>query len=733
MLQYKKSCCIIIMFMNIMIASPIKKLEGQTMTHGYPQPPFHFFQAIQQAQQKLRFHNHLVQSFLSSNKSLEMFDLAEHMVNKIEEKSVQMSEDCEDHLKVWTNALKKKKMWALSVIDAFGKPPSGLLSGNVQWRGEYSECINTTEPYSDWHGKYCSISKPTDPSNPLSFSLQWGICVPHTCSNADLAQLINSTFSYIPFINFTGIPETYINCQDAKEIDGLATFALVLFSILLFLVTSGTLYDFYLIHAVANGTKNIKQIEVKENDSNVNSDIKEEIATSTTTRSHKAYLIQPRQDSTRIEKSKLLKALLNFSIYTNTVKLFKVSNSDDQLACINAIRFLSIGWVILGHTYVFLLAYVDNIVAIGPIIQRFSFMLLNSAFFSVDSFFFLSGLLTCYLFMKEVKEKNRPITVGLMFKYYVHRLWRITPPYALVILFSVALSRYLGSGPNYPRDGFEINFCRDTWWTNLLYVNNLVNLDKGACLGVSWYLANDMQFHWIAPIMIVPFALNKKWLGYFISIVFLAGHILATALIVNHYPGAELGTLGGNPDYFNKIYVTPWCRIGPFIVGILFGYQIYTDRKNKTKLHPVHNKLLWLGTLITLALMVFGVYDNFNGGPPLNKVINILYQATSRTVWSLGLGFIVYACLTGQGGIFNKFFSLSIWTPLSRLSFSAYLIHSTILFAYYASQDHAIHLQDSLIVYLYIGNMVLAFCAAYFVSMIFEVPIISLDKFIFKH
>lgn len=38
--------------------------------------------------------------------------------------------------------------------------------------------------------------------------------------------------------------------------------------------------------------------------------------------------------------------------------------------------------------------------------------------------------------------------------------------------------------------------------------------------------------------------------------------------------------------------------------------------------------------------------------------------------------------------------SLNLWLPLSRLTFSAYLIHSTMIYNHYYSQDHPIHGQD---------------------------------------
>lgn len=44
----------------------------------------------------------------------------------------------------------------------------------------------------------------------------------------------------------------------------------------------------------------------------------------------------------------------------------------------------------------------------------------------------------------------------------------------IVVMISATLTKYLGSGPAYPVNGFEYNSCKDTWWANLLYINNFV-------------------------------------------------------------------------------------------------------------------------------------------------------------------------------------------------------------------------------------------------------------------
>lgn len=367
--------------------------------------------------------------------------------------------------------------------------------------------------------------------------------------------------------------------------------------------------------------------------------------------------------------------------------------------------------------------------------KNISFLTVTNAFFSVDSFFLLSGMLTAYLFMKEVARNNRKITLGFLFKYYVHRIWRITPPYMIMIMISACLTKYLGSGPFFPPNGFEINYCSNSWWTNLLYVNNFVNLDQ-LCLAISWYLANDMQFHWIAPLVIIPLALkNRFWniVGVVLSILMLLTSMITTAVIIYNKPGSEIGSLGPeNIFYFQKVYITPWCRITPFIVGILLGYIIFLNKtKHNYKLRWDINVLLIMCSLTMMGLMLYGIYPDYDNHP-LSRTAHILYQASHRFIWSIGLGYIIFACLNSQGGIINKLLCWKIWIPFSRLSFSAYLLHFTVLNYYLTTQEHTLQLQTINMVYMFCGTMVITYAISIVYSVLFEIPLIGLEKFIFK-
>lgn len=59
---------------------------------------------------------------------------------------------------------------------------------------------------------------------------------------------------------------------------------------------------------------------------------------------------------------------------------------------------------------------------------------------------------------------------------YVHRYLRLTPLLIAVVLFSITLLRFFGSGPLWPMLTNTIsNQCEKYWWSTLLYIQNYEN------------------------------------------------------------------------------------------------------------------------------------------------------------------------------------------------------------------------------------------------------------------
>ena len=186
--------------------------------------------------------------------------------------------------------------------------------------------------------------------------------------------------------------------------------------------------------------------------------------------------------------------------------------------------------------------------------------LITGGGFAVDTFFLLSGFLTAVLFVRQVKKEQ--LSLRLMILYYIHRYLRLTPSFILVMFVSVYFTPYFGRGPLYPiQQGFEPDNCRNgNWWTALLYIGNFIKSDD-LCLGITWYLYNDMQFHWIAPLALIPFVKGRKAIGYMVAIFFVfvsMGSILGLLL---YYPSLAQQNTGLSN---NAVSQTRMFLISPF-------------------------------------------------------------------------------------------------------------------------------------------------------------------------
>jgi hypothetical protein len=122
-----------------------------------------------------------------------------------------VTQSCLKQLLQFVEALNEKKPWATQVVDAFGKPQSGINWGSLTWAGEYKECTNVTININVtagdvWQGKYCSVSSSSVVNQiTIQFDLSLdkkiiflyhvkpfkvGLCMPNHCSNIDISQIL---------------------------------------------------------------------------------------------------------------------------------------------------------------------------------------------------------------------------------------------------------------------------------------------------------------------------------------------------------------------------------------------------------------------------------------------------------------------------------------------------------------------------------------------------------------
>ena len=97
------------------------------------------------------------------------------------------------------------------------------------------------------------------------------------------------------------------------------------------------------------------------------------------------------------------------------------------------------------------------------------------------------------------------------------------------------------------------------------------------------------------------------------------------------------------------------------------------------------NLCAWTIVLILLPVIVFGYYP-FSQSPSKATPFEFgLFDTISRIAWSISLSYMIFACVHNSGGPINKFLSLSMWQPISRLTYAIYLVHCLVMFTMHQS------------------------------------------------
>ncbi|KAK6620507.1 hypothetical protein RUM43_010798 [Polyplax serrata] len=345
------------------------------------------------------------------------------------------------------DAVGKKEFWALKILDASSKLPSGVLTGHLTDYGHYDECLDTEGFMKTQH---CFVNFHVDAGNITLPPLKLAYCIPASCpveflqdAFQDLANNLNVTF-----LNVT-VGEDDCSGKVSKTLTQNDYVGISIWGFFLGLAILSTICD--AICRMRN-----------------------------------------------VETGSLFSS---FSIRQNGARLLTTKTNSKHMAPIHGLRFLSICWVILGHRCFFTASpSLLNLTDLVEELTKLYVQLFVQGILAVDTFFLIGGLLNSYHLM-DVLDKTGKFP---LFKYYIHRYIRLTPALAAIVLMYATWYVLIGDGPNWismTKPWKEL--CVSHWWTTLLYINNYYN-PTSQCAGHSWYLAVDMQLYWVAPLIILP-------------------------------------------------------------------------------------------------------------------------------------------------------------------------------------------------------------------------------------
>ncbi|XP_003728287.1 nose resistant to fluoxetine protein 6 [Strongylocentrotus purpuratus] len=163
------------------------------------------------------------------------------------------------------------------------------------------------------------------------------------------------------------------------------------------------------------------------------------------------------------------------------------------------------------------------------------------------------------------------------------------------------------------------------------------------------------------------------------------------------------------------------------MVGMAMGYLLLRIKKQSFKLHPSVVIIGWCAATAIGMACVYGLYGGYNNHP-LSPTENAVYMALCRFAWAVSLSWVVFACHYGYGGWINDFLSWELWIPMSRLTYSAYLLHPIIITIYISNFATNYFFSIYMLAFEVAAIITLAYTAAILLAVSIEFPFGNLEK-----
>ncbi|XP_075219173.1 drop dead [Lycorma delicatula] len=620
---------------------------------------------------------------------------------------------CRNHSRIYLQELEKFNLWALRMHDSTAKLPSGLLNGNVNQLGDFDQCLGVQdEPGGEIRGQYCLTyielklhtgqnpeleqiyslvqshsafkSNLEDPGHrvPRFNSINWAVCVPSSCSAADIEEALLETVNR--HIGPTGLR---IRVQVATEMCQVKSDSIIpptssllvlgFFLVVLGIIGAATVVDY--------GMKN-----------------------------------QP-------PTNKLMEVLLSFSLLTNSKKLFSVTRSPDDIPSIHGIRALNAFMLLVSHKSMalFFNPYINR-TSMTEILGQPWTVVARAASLYTDPFIMLSGLLTSYAFLKHL---NRSQSLDIP-KEFISRLMRLIPTLGALILFCTFILPWLGSGPHWNlviRHHAEL--CKVSWWKNILFIHNYFGF-KNMCLTHTHHVGIDTQLFLVSPILV---KIVWKWPKQGLTALLALG-IYSTVLrfSATYFRQLNLFVYFGNPvsqmfDTADYSYILPTHRLTVYVMGVALGYGLHFWGRD-FKLKTGQLTLGWFVALVLLYQSILSPVKMSYRNYVYDRLDAANYAAFAPVTWCLFFSWIIFCAHTGNGGFLCKIFSWKGFLVCTRLSYTFYLTQFPVFF-YYVGQVRTPMFYSFFLIFDF-KELTIIIITSIILTLMFEIPFQNLRTII---
>lgn len=255
------------------------------------------------------------------------------------------------------------------------------------------------------------------------------------------------------------------------------------------------------------------------------------------------------------------------------------------------IRFICMVWTLVGHSFYLVQSFLSNVEEFqADLTNNFWNQWILNFTLGVDVFLTLSGILIGYSwFRKWHLSKNQVVpgfsSFGYWLRFYRHRLIRLWPAYLYALIMLTTRLSYTHWHPVFAPTDPAVQ-CPNHWYKNAFMINSLFG---SLCMPWTWYISTEFIFYVLSPLFLLTLYKSQFFgISLVIATIFMSSIVNTITMYVHNFPPIPLswGSKGPfNDDFLSYhflLYIKPWNRIGPYLIGLLLGYYLAT----KLSKHP---------------------------------------------------------------------------------------------------------------------------------------------------
>jgi len=327
------------------------------------------------------------------------------------------------------------------------------------------------------------------------------------------------------------------------------------------------------------------------------------------------------------------------------------SEDQQEILPLTSVRFIAAAMVVMCHINkygILPIAAIDDV----PLEDGVSF------------FFVLSGFILTYTyFARDFVGKN-------LQRFYASRLARIWPAHFAAGILALIVAPSL------------ISFVKPVQ-TGLILFTNLFMLQSWiprpdfyfSLNSPSWSISTEFFFYLCFPFLLP--AIKRSWVRPLLLTLGAAAIFVTIASVL----GARGFTVRNYVLCLWLVYINPVARIFEFVIGMVTAKAFFTFKDKLQKFTPQQTTACEFASIALIAI-TFAI--SFNYCKIITGVMPSFLGSWIRYSGSSPAFALLIGSLAIGNGTLGKMFNNKIWVHLGKISYSVFLLHTVVFFAYQA-------------------------------------------------